>query len=61
MQVSHGVEKTRRGIAQTIPRPALSDLKTRSSKRAGSLVVLLQRLEPSTLHPRQARATRRTP
>lgn len=39
----------------------LSDPETRSSKRAGSLVVLLQRLEPSTLHPRQARAMHRTP
>ncbi|WKS28748.1 antA/AntB antirepressor family protein [Corynebacterium propinquum] len=39
----------------------LSDPVSRSSKRAGPLVVLLQRLEPSTLHPRQARAMHRTP
>lgn len=39
----------------------LSDPETRSSKRAGPLGVLQQRLEPSTLHPRQARATHRTP
>lgn len=39
----------------------LSDPETRSSKRAGPLVVLLQRLEPSTLHPRQARVMHRTP
>lgn len=39
----------------------LSDLVSRSSKRAGPLVVLLQRLEPSTLHPRQARSMHRTP
>ncbi|UQV53253.1 antA/AntB antirepressor family protein [Corynebacterium pseudodiphtheriticum] len=39
----------------------LSDPETRSTRRAGSLVVLLQRLEPSTLHPRQARVMLRTP
>lgn len=31
----------------------LSVLETRSTRRAGSLVVLLQRLEPSTYHPTQ--------